>query len=725
MNSKRPRLLALSAAVIASLVFTACAGEAPAPAPAPAQPTAAEAPKAAEEPKPTEQAPAAEAPAAESPTTQAKVAPGSLHNKDEYEALTGTKIEKYHEAPSLAEAVAAGKLPPVEQRLPENPVVAVPWNEVGEYGGAIRWDEYTVGYDHYMRHIGNSQIALRDASETTYYNAGPSAPDPAKPFIVEGWTQNADATEFTIKLRKGLKWSDGVEVTTDDWKFHIEDELLNPDLVPMPPEWLRWNPDRKEVTTKVEFPDKYTVKITFAMPYGSFINQQFRENSWGAWGSFMAPAHYFKQFHTKYTDIEKILPRMAERGFKTAEEWPNFYTSIWVAGLGDSGPYYIHPYAKELPVLYPWIVDEVREDGSATLKRNPYYYVIDPAGNQLPYLDNLRRQFISTKEQMNLDIIAGKVDVQGQFIKIDDFTLFKDNEDKGNYNAIPTRAWQHHVLIYWLNPVVTDTLIAAALNNLEFRRALSIALDREQINEAVFRGLGIPAQFAPPIGTPLYDEALSRNAAEYDPEGAKAILDNLGYKDTDGDGFREAPDGSKFIIPILYYQVTPAADAGVQFAIQYWGDVGLKVETKQVEGLTFWQSQGANEVAISVWWANGPDFGDGAFISGGVNAPLWSQWYNTNGERGVEPPAWYKRIRDIQTERLRVPTVEEQRALDAEGWKLLNENLFIIGTVEGAKNPLILSKDLGNVEYGFDKNFVSPTYWEWAFQWYYKNPARR
>jgi len=343
----------------------------------------------------------------------------------------------------------------------------------------------------------------------------------------------------------------------------------------------------------------------------------------------------------------------------------------------------------------------------------------------LPYLDRLRRQFISTKEMMNLDIIAGKVDVQGQFIKIDDFTLFKENEEKGNYNAIPVRAWQHHVLIYWFNPAVADPIISAALGNVEFRRALSIALDRDQINEAAFKGLGTVAQIAPPAGTPLYDEALSNNAAAYDPEAAKAILDELGYKDTNGDGFREAPDGSEFVLPILYYQVTPASDSGVQFAIQYWGEIGIKVDTKQVEGLTFWASQGANEVAVSVWWANGPDFGDGSFYGGGVNIPLWNQWYNTDGEQGVEPEAWYKRLRDIQRERVTVATLEEVYALDREGWKLLNDSLTVLGTVEGPKNPLILNKDLGNVEYGFDKSFVAPTYWEWAFQWYYKSDARR
>ncbi len=719
MKRMRTLWVLLSLMVVLSMLLAACGGgEEPTPAPE-AKPT--------EEVKPAEEAaPAEEAKPAEeaAPAPAAGIQPGSLFNKDEYEQVAGVKIEKYNEAPSLAARVAAGELPPVEERLPANPIVAVPWNEIGAYGGVIRWDEFTVGYDHYNRHILNVQSALRNASETTYYNAGLAAPDPAKPWLFESWSQNADATEFTLTIRKGMKWSDGVEVTTEDVRFRVEDELLNPDLTPLPPTWLRWNPEKKEVTTKVEYLDKYTFKLTFAMPYGAFINQELREVSWGSVANFLAPAHFYKQYHKKYTDIKDILPAMEERGFKAEEEWPNFYNAIAYNNLGDAGGYYPHPYATRLPVLYPWVVKEVLPDTSVIYERNPYFYVIDPAGNQLPYLEGLKRQFISSKEMMNLDIIAGKVDVQGQFIKIDDFPLFKQNEAAGNYNAIPVRAWQHHVLIYWVNPEVKDEKVAAAFKELEFRKALSIALDRNHINEAVFKGLATPAQFAPPMGTPLYDENLSKFAAEYDPEGAKAILDKLGYKDVDGDGFREAPDGSKFVIPILYYEVTPAATPGVQLATQYWGDIGLKVDAKAMEGLTFWQFQGSNEAAASVWWANGPDFGDGAFVGMGVSVPMWRQWYNTKGERGVKPPDWAIRIMEIQEERL-VVSPEERLKLDAEGWKLLVENLMIIGTAENPKNPLILSKDLGNVEYGFDKNFVAPTYWEWAFQWYYKNPARR
>lgn len=647
------------------------------------------------------------------------VRPGSLHNLDAYQEMTGETLE-FNEAPMLAEMVAAGDLPSVEERLPENPLVMVPWNEIGEYGGAVRWDEFTVGYDHYFRHILNTQLALRDASPTTYYNAGPAAPEPGKPYILEGWEINDDFTEFTISLRKGLKWSDGVEMTTEDVRFRVEDEVFNEELNPgLTARPYIWGGEKMGL----EIIDEYTFKVSFAVPYGAFVKDQLM-SSWGGIARYLAPSHFFKQYHKDHTDIAEILPTMEELGFSEAEEWANFYKSVWYGGMGDSGPYMRNALAMDLPVLYPWVMETMHDDGSATLVRNPYFYAVDSAGNQLPYLDRLERQFVSDSEIMNLDIIAGKVDVQGQFIKIDDFPLFKENEDEGNYMAIPVRAWQHHTLVYFVNQTHKDPVIRAATEQFDFRRALSIALDRAQINEASARGLGTPGQMAAPSGTPLYNEELTNFAAEYDPEGAMALLDGLGYVDVDGDGFRETPDGEKFVLPFDFYEVTPFAIQGAVLAEEYWEAVGIEVDAKQHDGGQFWNLQGANEVAAGVWWANGPDFGDGFHIAMRPNAYLWWQWNTTDGANGEEPPGYAKRIHEIQNLRLQVGD-EERIALDLEGWELVVTNLHTIGTFEGGKNPLILNKDLGNVQYGFENDFVAPTYWEWSPQWFYTNPDRR
>lgn len=716
MKHNRTPWSLLAALVIMVMLLAACGGAAP------AAPTAApvkEAPKAAEPTKAPAAVEPTKASAAAAPAA-GKVAPGSVWNKDDYEKAAGVTIAKYGESPLLAEQVKAGKLPPVEQRLPKNPVVVQPWMEVGQYGGNVRWDEYTIDYDHYFRHIQNIYLLGRNLAEDTYYNSGLAGE--IRPMIFEKWESNPTATEYTLKLREGLKWSDGKEVTTEDIRYRFEDELSNTEITANAPTWMRWNPEKKGITTKLQVVDKYTVKITFAMPYGAFLQQVLRSGSWPA---LLSPSHYTRQFHKKYTDIAKIMPLMEQQKMTKAEEWPNFYNKVQAGVLGDAGGWLKHPYPKDIPVLYPWIVKEIKPDTSWVMERNPYFFQVDSAGNQLPYIDQLNRQYIAQSELMNLDIIAGKVDIQGQFLRIDDYPLFKDNEAKGNYNAIPVAAWQHHVLIYWLNPPLKDEKWSKALSNIEFRKALSIALDRKQINEAVFKGLGTPAQFAAPKSSPLYDASLSQFAAEYNPKEAAAILDKLGYKDTNGDKVREFPGGGDMVLPMLFYEVTPAAVPGVKMATQYWGDIGIKVDSKLLQGTAFWNFQGANEVPMSVWWANGPDFGDGAFVGMNVNTPIWRKWYNTQGKEGVDPPAFVKRIWEIQDERVKVATAEERMKLDKEGWKILVEQLMIIGAVEDAKNPLILSKSFGNAEYGFKKAFVGPSYMEGVVQFFHKDPARR
>jgi peptide/nickel transport system substrate-binding protein len=508
-------------------------------------------------------------------------------------------------------------------------------------------------------------------------------------------------------------------------RFHIEDELLNEELTTNLPIWMRWNAEYEGNTTAVEYVDDYTTKFTFAMPYGAFINRHFRDNSWNGWADWLAPSHFLKPYHKAYGDMDEILAMMEEMEFPEEEQWANFYNSLNGVAVHDAGSYFDHPLAAEIPVLFPWVVKEVYEDGSTLYERNPYFFAVDPEGNQLPYLDYMKRQFVADSELTNLDIIAGNVDLQTIYIQISDFPLYKENEEQGNYNALPKKAWQHHVLIYWLNISIDDEQLGAALRELDFRKALSMALDREFINESVFLGLGTPAQFAPPNGTPIYSEELANYAAEYDPEGAMALLDGLGYVDVDGDGWREDPEGNDFLFPVSYYEVTPVANPGAQILEEYWEAVGINTDVKQMDGGTFWQYQGANTVAAAIWWANGPDFGDGPFIAGAVSQKGWDIWRNTDGEEGVEPPDWQKRIWEIQDERMMVATDDERWELDAEGWDLLTKNLSIIGTVEGPKNPLILNKGIGNIEYGLDKDFTNVTFLDWSFQWYYTDPAQR
>ena len=658
--------------------------------------------------------------------------PGTLWNYNDYIMKGGSKITSFSEAPLLSKRVQAGELPPVEERLPNEPIVVIPWNKVGEYGGHVTWDEYTTGYDHYLRHILNIGLVYHDASEEMGYGSGIGTPSEIKPMVFKEMTPNDDYTQWTVSIHKGMKWSDGVQVTSEDIRFRLEDEQYNKELNPTIPgsvPYLNWGGE-----IGVDIIDKYSVLLKFNKPMPSLPRfmrlQGWPGHTWWA----ITPSHFMKKFHKNYTDINDIFGDMQKSGFSKKEDWASYYKSFWITTFADSGAYSNNPKRFDYPVLYPWIMKKGGADGNFTLERNPYFWLVDTNGNQLPYLDELKRRFIPDSELMNTDIIAGKVDVQGQFIKFEDMPLYKENEEKGHYNAIPVRAWQHHLLIAWLNIGCADEKVSAALSQLDFRKALSHAIDRNQVNETMFFGLAEVGQFAPPKGTMHYDDKLTNYAATYDVKEAKSLLAGLGYKDIDGDGFVENPDGSEFLFPLDFYEVTPTAVKGASLFTNYWKAIGINVLAKQYDGGVYWSDlMTHNKVCSAVWWSNGTDASDGAFIGMSISNPSWYNWYRKSvGLAGIweetvaakKPPSWAQRAMELHSKRQGVDA-NKMEELDSELWDLTVKNLHIIGTAENVKNPLILSKSLGNVEYGFNKDYLATTYWEWSWQWYHKDSDRR
>jgi peptide/nickel transport system substrate-binding protein len=658
---------------------------------------------------------------AEEPAPQAeKELDLGFYNLDHYEQASGKKIESFKQAPMLDARVSSGELPPVEERLPKNPLVVAPWEEVGQYGGEARWMEFTIDYDHYLRHINTGRLVYQNASSV--YHPWSGLAGPVSPGIWESWEISPDGTEYTIKIREGLKWSDGVEATTEDVKFYVEDILKNEELTPVAPQWLRWNEKMEGLSTEIEYLDKYTFRIKFAMPYGAFL--QDLNNNLAYWNGYMRPAHYLKKFHTKYNDFEQIKPEMEKLGYDPVEsEWPRFMQQILTGVVG--GETIRAPYPAEHPTLNPYVVKEKRDDGTWIFERNPYYYAIDTEGNQLPYIDRLHRTYITERQMTNMAIIAGNTDFQCQFIQLADFPLFKENEEKGNYYVIPLKAWQHHMMIFPINFQTNDEEVNKIHQDVRFRAALSHALDRAQILESVFMGFGKPAIFAPPQGSPYYEEGMETKYAEYDPVKAKQLLDEIGLVDKDGDGWRDLPSGKPYIYKIDYYQVTPVADPGAEMAKRYFEDIGIRVEAKQMDGSAYWATRGANESMATVWWANGPQLNDRSFVFPAVPTPLWQQYMNTNGKEGVEPLPWAKRIWEIQDEMVRTASEEERIQLGKEGWRIMSDEIPFIGVVEGPKTPFVYSRDLGNIGCAEEKEFTQITVLEHFIQWFFKNPDRR
>ncbi len=626
--------------MVLTLALAAC-NAAPAPTQAPAEkPAATEAPatKPTEAPaaKPTE-APAAEAPAAES---------------------------KYKEAPMLAEMVKAGELPPVDERLPEEPLVEEVAKDIGQYGGTLR-RAFLGPSDHnnYVRVVYDALVRFSpDGSEVI-------------PHIAKGWDSNDDFTEWTVYLRPGAKWSDGEPLTADDIMFWYNDILLNKDLMPNPANWMV-NGDGSVAT--VEKLDDYTVKWTFKQPNTAFLLDL--ANKDGADLSIAnlayAPAHYLKQFHPNYADKDELEKMVKDSGFDT---WVELFT---VKALPQTN--------ADRPTTAAWVPDNSTvADPVFTLKRNPYYVGVDPEGNQLPYIDEVRLTFFADKEALNLAAVSGELDFQARHINMSNYPVLKENEDKGGYHVVTWPTFGGSDAVFMFNQTYQkDPEIGELLRNKDFRVALSYALDREAIKELAFLGLGEARQGVPAPNHPYYPgDEWAYKYTEHDPDKANELLDGIGLTERDADGYRLLPSGKPLDIEI---NVVPAfgnwTDVG-QLAVEQWGKVGVKAHVEVRERALAFQMRDTNELMTEIWNEDttGFPFSGQPKMDPRSNpaltfGPLFRKWYETNGAEGMEPPAEIKKLVEL-IDKGKVSGREDQIKIAQELFKVWADNIWEIGTV--------------------------------------------
>ena len=574
----RREMLKLMALTTAGAIVAACQPSSSGPS-GPAAPTDTTAPKEEATTAPKEEEKATEAPkvepTVEKPTATPQVGdvdPG-YYNLADFESLTNKKITQFKQSPFLDARVASGELPPVEKRLPENPLVFRTLDHIGEYSGTLRFDAIITTGDWHLRHINaanNIEMPPSPAWDVVSTVFG----YPMQPGLLESFSMSPDGMVFTGTIRRGLKWSDGTPVTTADVEFRIKDILLNKELNPVPAPWLVWGGGETELVII----DSQTFQYKFAAPYGAFINAEIA--MWpGTYYKLIYPAHWLKQYHKDYADEATLLAAMKEAELTSMDEWRTFFGSK--LGLFGCDNTFMDTGGKEFPTVNPYIIKEDQGNGNYLLERNPYFYMIDQEGNQLPYIDKLQRTYLADSEMQDLSIIAGNTDMSCMSISIDSYPLYKENETKGNFVALPLSAWQDQIFITIMNewagikpPLlksvgmtppenppddsVYDPGISEVYHDVRFRRAMSMALDRDVFNESLFLGLGRPAQGAPRPGTPFYKEGMEEAWAQYDPEAAKALLDEMGMV-VGADGWRVRPDGKPFVMKYEYFVITGAS----------------------------------------------------------------------------------------------------------------------------------------------------------------------
>lgn len=609
---------------------------------------------------------------------------------------------EYNEAPMLAERVAAGELPPVDQRLPLEPMVIAPNSEIGQYGGTIVRG---------TNPIREANLLLnRPATDTI-------------PNYVGNWEFNSDGSVITLFIREGLKWSDGEPVTADDYLFNYFDIAMNDEInTVVPPNWATVDGEAIEM----EKVDDYTVRLTSSRPYYGIIHQMNLVGNNFYFGP--VPQHFLEQYHADFNDEADALAQ--EAGF---DHWWQYFRMV--ADLEDRNNNYTGEKLGR-PTLNAWMF--VEETPTAyTYERNPYYYKVDTAGNQLPYIDRHVTMKITDPQVRLLKILNGELDFAAWGTTIENYPTIKKNEDVGDYNAWVAKDLWGSAAVYCVNQTYQGDdadIINPLLQDVRFRRALSLAIDRDEINNLVALDQGTPRQATVHPDTPGFKQEWADAYAEFDPERANAILDEIGLTQRDSDGFRMTADGQELSIHLPIRGKNQIRVSITELVKGYWQDVGLRTTVRIVGGnlsniqksSTFhvftWaldRVHGAAFVIARGSWLN-PNFWFGPI------GPLWKNWLATDGETGVEPPELVKNLH-YRAEEMPFVSPQEQREIIQFIGDAYAENLWMIGTVGMIGKPVISKKDLGNVrrEAYPDNISTGAVRNQWMEQFYWMSEAKR
>ncbi len=523
----------------------------------------------------------------------------------------------FQESPMLAEQVKAGKLPPVEQRLPEKPTV-LQAAEVGKYGG--NWQR---AYKGPGDRWGPTKLM---EERVVKWSQKPGGPLELVPGYISSYSVSEDSREFTFALLKGLKWSDGEPVTTEDVRFWYEDVFMNKDILPSIDQTLA--PGGKPM--KLEIVDEQTFKVKFDEPYVYFLEILAKDSTGDPSldrPSFLFPKHYLKQFNNKYAPEDELKAAATKFG---VEKW----TDLW-GSKGAATAWWQNP---DLPVITAWKIEKPAPGDVVTMVRNPYYYAVDQAGNQLPYIDRISHKLFSDQEAFNLMIVQGQIDMQMRYVEPQDFTFYKENEAKGGYKVHRWTQAQTWSLVPNLN--VKDQVLRGLFETSDFREALSIAIDRETVNELIFSGLAEARQASPVSGSPNFDPELEKHWTEYDPDKANALLDGIGLDKRDGDGFRLRPDGKRLSIVVeMEHSNGPKT---MEIVAANYKDIGVELLPRIIDR-TQWDADRDNNEFQMQWYPFdrlSVVAADPRIMMGNDSyAHQYYIWYTTKGASGIEPPA--------------------------------------------------------------------------------------
>ena len=594
------------------------------------------------------------------------------------------------ESPILRDLVAEGKLPPVAERVGSEPVVMRGVEGTGTYGGT--W---------FRINLSNSDIGSNVPTMCGPFLVRWSPNGyPIVPHIAKAWEHSPDYREWTFRLRKGLKWSDGHPFTADDilywWNWdikHFEGSFSGPGGGY--PESMR----AEGRTGDIVGIDTHTIKFTFPVPNAFFLENLASPYAIRGY----SPKHYMKQFHPKIGDQSLIQATMRKLGIGTPE-------SLYRERQNTFNP--------EHPRLWAWIYRTYKPGTPQVFVRNPFYFAVDTEGNQLPYLDRLFCQ-VKPVEMLTASMTSGTVGMHGRLTSFHDYAEYMSKRESNGYRI---HHWYMSISSYWtiwpnLNRRIdpedpTTGEKHRLLNNREFRRALSLAIDRRPIIEVVMSGYPPPAQLAPGPASPFYHKKLFNSFIEFDPDRANDLLDAIGLTRRDSEGYRTFPEGSRMVWYLSYPNYILREP--VQFIIEGWRRVGIRaIPRERSRGLSGVAEHAlTNDLAVAHGWENLlPVVGASDWIpirTSFRSAIGFAKWYISGGLYGdpratqfggIEPPPDHplRRAMVVLDEARRTRSIDEQKRILNEVFETAAEEIYTISLFASPPHPVIVKNGFRNV----------------------------
>ncbi|QDY70655.1 ABC transporter substrate-binding protein [Qingshengfaniella alkalisoli] len=597
---------------------------------------------------------------------------------------TGNAVAEYTEAPVLDQRVQNADLPPVTERLPEDPLVLEAL-EIGTYGGTWRstvkgnndegWIRRSAGYDPLIRY-------------TFDWNG-------IAPNIASSWDVSDNGLVYTFHLRAGHKWSDGTPFTAEDVLFAVNDVINSDDFVGARPAAL--------FGVVASAPDPQTVVMTLPAPNSLFLEHLAAVD--GVQLVNMQKA-FCSQFHPDYnSDADAAAQSAGMTGWGEA-----MMINCGVTRARN----------PDRPTLSAWI-QKVPYDGintPVTFERNPYYFKVDQAGNQLPYIDNLRMTQVEDTNAIVLMGVAGEIDLTNRHIdSVTNKPVFYDNQEKGGYRLYDTIPSDMNTAIIQLNLTYEDDGFRTLFRNKDFRIALSHGIDRTEIIDAVYAGQGEPYQAAPRPESSFYNGELAKQYTEWSPDKANELLDKIGLTERNDDGVRLLPDGRPIRIRLDVVSDNAIYSDIMELVQLQLEDIGIGLDVRKAERSFVYEQKNNNKHMAHVWKGDG-GLGDGIIDARhylpmhqeSAYAPLWARnWFDPGNPEIEEPPAEVTRQLDLYKKMYEAPTVEKRDELFRQILDIAQDQFYSIGISLPPNGFGIASNKMGNVPDNQPNSWVYPT----------------